>query len=448
MDLSKYRHLYVSETQENLDNLGRLLVELEASPGHRAHIDTVFRLLHSIKGMSGTMGYPPICNLAHRLEDLMAQVRSNRVPLDAPAIDALLAGVDRMGQWVVEVEADQSLSATPSDAALLDRVGQLLAAPADARSAPDLAPLNTGRPRNASAFPGLQPPPLLLTPMNPGELLVEVTARPECPDPGARGFLLLRKLAPLGTVVDAAPAESELRAGRLLGPLRLNFVTPHAAEHIEAYIRLMPDWAQVSVVDRDASQVSLPPDEFGQETDSLVAGDPDLLGALDGLDFDFMDSAEIVQTPSPVLPQPWTSAVTSTPSPLSQGPPALGHAGTLWPLPRARRAHPVPGCRPAPPRVRRGGGARHRAAAAPGAARCQPGGQPRLRPGRWRLHGGRRSRRRRRHARPPRGRPHHPGAHHLARWPAGPDSRPAIGVATPSCAQPARGPVPHGRGGG
>ena len=35
MDVSKYRHLYVSETQENLEELSRRLVDLEGQPGRR-----------------------------------------------------------------------------------------------------------------------------------------------------------------------------------------------------------------------------------------------------------------------------------------------------------------------------------------------------------------------------------------------------------------------------
>ena len=41
MDLSKYRHLYVSETQENLEKMAKLVVALEANPNDREAIDSL-----------------------------------------------------------------------------------------------------------------------------------------------------------------------------------------------------------------------------------------------------------------------------------------------------------------------------------------------------------------------------------------------------------------------
>ena len=104
MDLSKYRQLYISETQENLDQLARRLVDLESTPDDREHIDTVFRLFHSIKGMSGTMGYTPLFELAHQLEEVMDRVRRRVLRMSPSLADVLLAGVDRMVRWLAAPE--------------------------------------------------------------------------------------------------------------------------------------------------------------------------------------------------------------------------------------------------------------------------------------------------------------------------------------------------------
>ncbi len=230
MDLSKYRALYVSETQENLETLARRLVELEADPAHRDHIDTVFRLFHSIKGMSGTMGYQPMFELAHALEDLMEQVREGRRQVDAEIVDLLLGGVDRMTQWVGDVDAERlPLTLDAAARALTGRVADLL-----------------GRPKPTMPMPRVTT--ALPAPVGaPGDLVVDVESAPGSPDAGVRGFLLYRKLKRLGEVVSAHPSVETLQAGQLEGPLRLVLRTPHTRARIEQFVRLVPDWVRVDV---------------------------------------------------------------------------------------------------------------------------------------------------------------------------------------------------------
>lgn len=275
MDLSKYRSLFVSETQENLENLGRLLVELERTPGDRDSIDTVFRLFHSIKGMSGTMGYQPLFELAHQLEDLMDRVRQGRHALDPTTVDALLAGVDRMGQWVADVDAERPLVVDHGVAQLKERVDHLVGGTSRPRALPSMA---TPPPSVMTPAP-VPRPPVSTTTGAQRPLRIEVSVSPDASDPGVRGFLLLRKLEALGSVESARPSVDALRAGHLDGPLELVLRTPHPADKIEAFIRLMPDWSSVRVAPVVAEG-------------SAPLGDPDLLDALEGLDFDFMDEDE------------------------------------------------------------------------------------------------------------------------------------------------------------
>jgi two-component system chemotaxis sensor kinase CheA len=283
MDLSKYRSLFVSETQENLDTLGRLLVELEKAPADRDSIDTIFRLFHSIKGMSGTMGYQPLFELAHQLEELMDRVRQGRHVLDPTTVDVLLAGVDRMVQWISDVDAERPLVVNHGVAQLRERVEQLVGGTSRPRALSTAQPQSLGA-QNPLAIPSDRPRPAP-TPPPPSPtagshlLKIQVKVSPTAPDPGVRGFLLLRKLEALGTVEASTPSTDTLRAGQLDGPLQLSLRTVHPADKIEAFIRLMPDWHAVHI---------------GPESglDDAV-GDPSLLEALEGLDFDFMEEASL-----------------------------------------------------------------------------------------------------------------------------------------------------------
>lgn len=277
MDLSKYRQLYVSETRENLDEAARRLVELERDPDDRDHIDTVFRIFHSIKGMSGTMGYQPMFDLAHRLEDLMERVRSRARRLDAGMTDLLLAGVDRMVRWVADIEVEQLPLVVDSAAeALLGQIEDSLAAGVvEVAAVVDAAPSG--------------PAP------EDGDLVIEVEADSSCPDAGMRGFILHKRLAAVGEMRSSHPAVEVLRAGQLEGPLRLVLRCDHPPEKIERFVRIAPEWTRVEV-----SVWAAPPPEVA---DDGFAASGDLMLDMDDLD-DLDLGLDLPEPPPPATPSP------------------------------------------------------------------------------------------------------------------------------------------------
>jgi two-component system chemotaxis sensor kinase CheA len=107
VDMSKYRELFITETREHLGSMNELIVSLEKNNNNREEIDSLFRSAHSIKGMSASMGYSQISELAHRMEDLMDRVRKGTLIFDAPVADLLLEGVDLLSAMVEDLEKER-----------------------------------------------------------------------------------------------------------------------------------------------------------------------------------------------------------------------------------------------------------------------------------------------------------------------------------------------------
>lgn len=108
MDMSQYRDLFISESREHLRTINGLVVGLEKDAGDRETIDALFRVAHSVKGMAASMGYAEITELAHKLEDLMDQVRKGALAFDAGVADLLLEGADLLEAMVSDVEVGGS----------------------------------------------------------------------------------------------------------------------------------------------------------------------------------------------------------------------------------------------------------------------------------------------------------------------------------------------------
>ncbi len=108
MDMSPYREMFIAEARENLERMGSDIVALEKDAANADLIGSLFRSVHSVKGMAASMGFQEIGGLAHRMEDLMDRVRKGCLPFDGGVADLLLAGVDLLGQMIDDAAAGRA----------------------------------------------------------------------------------------------------------------------------------------------------------------------------------------------------------------------------------------------------------------------------------------------------------------------------------------------------
>ncbi len=117
MDIAKYRNLFLEEATEHLAEIGQALLTLEKDSRASAEIDTVFRLMHSMKGMGASLGYDAVSELAHRLEDRLGAWRKCGRIDDAEGVAVLFRGLESLERMVAVVR--DTGEPPPSDAALL-----------------------------------------------------------------------------------------------------------------------------------------------------------------------------------------------------------------------------------------------------------------------------------------------------------------------------------------
>ena len=138
MDLAKYAALFQSESREQLSTMNEELLALERTPTASEPVSAVFRAVHTMKGMSATMGYATVTALAHELESLLDRVRHAELVVDREVTDTLFAAVDAL-ERAVEIEVAGG-SAEEAAAPALARLRDLAAS--RARAEPPL-PLET-----------------------------------------------------------------------------------------------------------------------------------------------------------------------------------------------------------------------------------------------------------------------------------------------------------------
>ncbi len=97
-DLSQYLQMYVDETEEQLDDLVETMLALEESSDNLDLLVNAFRLLHSMKGAAGMMGFDQITVLTHHLESRFERLRSGRLQLDRVTMNLTLRSIDFLKQ--------------------------------------------------------------------------------------------------------------------------------------------------------------------------------------------------------------------------------------------------------------------------------------------------------------------------------------------------------------
>jgi len=251
VDLRRYLPLFVSEAGEHLAGYARDLVRIEKGVREGAEvkpiIDSLFRHAHSVKGMSASMELEGVSKLAHRAEDLVDVFRKEPKSLDAAAVDDLLAAGDALQAMVQAAATGEKPEAEPAMLARLAEAARRCRAGEPAPPRPD--PARVGPVPETRQPPVPEPPAQEPLPAaRHRRLRVQVEIATGCPVPAVRAFLVVKKLAGLGAVVQSTPGVDDLKAGRIPGKrLEVLLDTPEPVPALEKTLAQISDLASISV---------------------------------------------------------------------------------------------------------------------------------------------------------------------------------------------------------
>jgi two-component system chemotaxis sensor kinase CheA len=106
MDVSQYLEIFIEEAKEHLQSLNEHLLILEREPDNENTINEIFRAAHSLKGMSGTMGYKRMQRLTHDMENVFSEIRSGNMKAGSNLVDVLFKGLDALETYVANIQAE------------------------------------------------------------------------------------------------------------------------------------------------------------------------------------------------------------------------------------------------------------------------------------------------------------------------------------------------------
>ena len=106
MDTSQYMSMFLEEAMENLQTLNDSLLQLEQEPEDSDKLNEIFRVAHTLKGMSATMGFNEIAELTHKMEDVLSEFRDGELKVTQHVVTVLFKCLDTLEQMVNNIADD------------------------------------------------------------------------------------------------------------------------------------------------------------------------------------------------------------------------------------------------------------------------------------------------------------------------------------------------------
>ncbi|MCZ8152583.1 MAG: chemotaxis protein CheA [Rhodobacteraceae bacterium] len=241
---------FVEEARELIEGLEAQLLDLERDANADA-VDSVFRVLHTIKGSGAMFGFTELSRFTHHLEEAFDRVREGRARIDQRLIDLALDARDHM-KALLDLGEDgdgaASLATGPQGSGLIARLTALVGSSDTPTIAPDAAQGGT----TAAAAP---------------ERLWQITFRParNALRNGMRPDLLISELRDLGRLLSCRADVRDVPDLDDLDPLtsylgwtvRLATAEPRAT--IEA-VFIFADDAELAITEVSAEASRVPAD--------------------------------------------------------------------------------------------------------------------------------------------------------------------------------------------
>jgi len=95
---------FLTESNENLASIEEQLLELESDPANTEILDSIFRVIHTVKGSCGFLGLSGLEKVAHAGENLLGKIRSNKFMTDSDIVSLLLESTDAIKELIAGLE--------------------------------------------------------------------------------------------------------------------------------------------------------------------------------------------------------------------------------------------------------------------------------------------------------------------------------------------------------
>ena len=263
----QYLDVFLDEGREQLVLLEAGFLDMERGHHTAETMQALFRAAHTLKGSSRSMGFLSIGDLTHEMENILDDLRNNKLSVSTPIVDVLLECLDALGSLVDAVAATQGNTVT-CDKDIPALVARLTALRTGGTGA-GIPVASTERMADsskavspASAFLLADHEQASLSAARDSELTayhLAITLDADCLMKSVRVWMVMSALEPLGAVLASDPPEAALEEEEFGAGFAVLLVSSADTAEIELALSKVAELTSVAVqVWAEAVSVALP----------------------------------------------------------------------------------------------------------------------------------------------------------------------------------------------
>ena len=112
---------FFAEAEQQVETLESNILVIESDPSNHEAVDEIFRAAHTLKGGSATVEMNELSEFTHKVEDVLDEIRSDRLQVSEPIVDILLSSID-----VIKAMLEARRNGTVYEEDVSDLVSKLL----------------------------------------------------------------------------------------------------------------------------------------------------------------------------------------------------------------------------------------------------------------------------------------------------------------------------------
>lgn len=252
MDMEEYMSMFLDESKENLQNLNDSLLKLENAPDDMALLDEIFRVAHTLKGMSATMGFTSVAELTHEMENVLDKLRKGEMHSNSDIIDILFQCLDTLEGLITSIAEEGELEDTTE---LTNKLRGLSSGGAAAASVPSrgetAAAVKTEEADVETDDGNLNEfeKEVIMQAYEKGydSYHIKVILEENCLLKAARVYMVFRELEEMGDIVKSIPEVKTLEDGEFNDNFEVYLVTKVEKDVIEEKVYSVSEVEQVEI---------------------------------------------------------------------------------------------------------------------------------------------------------------------------------------------------------
>jgi two-component system chemotaxis sensor kinase CheA len=272
MDISQYKDLFITEAQEHLEALNQSMVDLEKEPGNPDVLTEIFRSAHTLKGMSATMGFDQLTELAHEMENVLDGLRSEDIEATTDIVDLLFGCFDMLGALVAAIaeESPKALDTRPLIEALRHvnegEKGHILSPerPLAEEKKPEVPAAEVAASEESEEVveeeqeeeEQEEEEPEAKEEEEEGEktLHLKITLDKDCVLKSVRVFMIFKKLSQMGKVITSRPSVEDLEDEKFERSFEVFFSTEDQVEKVRKALLTIAEVHEVEALQVDEAE--------------------------------------------------------------------------------------------------------------------------------------------------------------------------------------------------